>query len=105
MPDETPDMIYKVTLISSDAYGSEELLSIRIFGTEVRYTSTVDGQSTGFASKCSPGELQTLLSALIEDERVSASPAPSGAPASAPSSVPTVDPYLATPDPEPAAQK
>ncbi|MDO4989791.1 MAG: zf-HC2 domain-containing protein [Eubacteriales bacterium] len=107
MPDKTPDRIYEAVLISSDAYGSEEKLSIRVFGTEVWYLSTVSGESTSFSAKCSPKELETLLQAVREDERALASPEPSASPAasSAPAASPTPDPYLGTPAPETPEKK
>ena len=101
MPDKTPDRIYEAVLVSSDAYGSEERLSIRIFGTEVWYLSTVSGESTSFSAKCSPKELETLLAAVTQDEAAPASPGPSAS--SVPSATP--DPYLATPEPETPEQK
>ena len=101
MPDKTPDRIYEAVLVSTDAYGSEEKLSIRIFGTEVWYLSTISGESTSFAAKCSPKELETLLAAVTLDEAAPASPDPSESP------VPSVtpDPYLETPEPEAPEQK
>ena len=103
MPDKTPDKIYEAVLVSSDAYGSEEKLSIRIIGSEVWYFSTVSGESTSFAAQCSPKELETLLAAVREDERPPASPSPSAQPSPTPAPTTTPDPYLGTP--EPANQK
>ena len=88
-----------------DAYGSEEKLSIRIIGSEVWYISTVSGESTSFAAQCSPKELETLLAAVREDERPPASPSPSAQPSPTPAPTTTPDPYLGTPEPEPANQK
>ena len=109
MPDKTPDKTYEAVLVPGDAYGSEEKLSIRVFGTEVWYLSTVSGESTSFAAKCSPKELAALLDAVREDERALASPAPSLSPAPAASPSPAAsaspDPYLETPVPEAAGQK
>ncbi len=98
MPDKTPDKIYEAVLVSSDAYGSEEKLSIRIIGSEVWYISTVSGESTSFAAQCSPKELETLLAAVREDERTPASPSPSAQPSPTPAPT-TPDPYLGTPEP------
>ncbi len=103
LPDKTPDRIFEATLVSSDAYGSDETLSIRIYGDEVYYLSTVNGKSTGFSAKCSPSELQKLITAVREDEGVSVSPDPSASATPAPAS--TTDPYLATPAPAAPAQK
>ena len=98
LPDKTPDKIYEAVLVSSDAYGSEEKLSIRIIGSEVWYISTVSGESTSFAAQCSPKELETLIAAVREDERTPASPSPSAQPSPTPAPT-TPDPYLGTPEP------
>ncbi|MCR5577125.1 MAG: hypothetical protein K6F56_08970, partial [Oscillospiraceae bacterium] len=107
MPEDTADVIYELQLISSDAYGSEEKLSIRVFGSEVYYLSTVSGTSRSFSAKCSPDELEALIDEIKEDELVPASPSPSPTPIPTPTPVPTVtpDPYLETPEPDAPEQK
>ena len=99
MPDGTPDKIIEVTLIPSDAYGSEEKLTIRLFETEVCYESTVNGETRSFAAACSPAELEALLKTVSEDE-AAASPSPSATPSAAPKASAAPDPYLESPPPQ-----
>ena len=100
MPDGTPDKTIEVTLIPSDAYGSEEKLTIRLFETEVCYQSTVNGETRSFAAACSPAELETLLKNISADEAAAPAVSPAALPSATAAPSATPDPYLESPAPE-----